>query len=265
MARDYQFHMQVTGSTGNPAVLLLHGFLGRGRDWLEVMQRLADRYYCLAPDLPGHGRTKVIDGEDAYGMEGISEALAGVLKELKIEKVDLIGYSMGGRLALYLALRYRERVLRLVLESGSPGLAEEEERSARREQDERLARRLETEPFERFLADWYDQPIFTTLRRNKPWFERLMQQRRDQDPLGLARSLRRMGTGVQESLWDELGQAPPALLIVGAEDTKFKRIAGEMAAMMPAAEVATVAGAGHNVHFEAPERFVQIVREFLIR
>lgn len=262
---DYQFHIIAAGAEGNPAVLLLHGFMGRGQDWREVMEGLGNQFYCLAPDVPGHGKTEVLEGEDAYTMREICEGLTVALRGIKQDKVDMIGYSMGGRLALYFALRYPELIRRVVIESGSPGIADEAERAARQEQDEALARRLETEPFEQFVREWYEQPLFATIKQDPERFAQLIEQRREQDPRELARSLRGMGTGAQESLWGELDKTPPTLLIVGEEDAKFKGIAAEMAMRMPKAEIATVAGAGHNVHFEAPGRYVELVNEFLSR
>jgi len=263
MAGDFRFHLETAGSPRNPAVVALHGFMGTGADWSTVMAALAGERYGLSPALPGHGKTRCPEGAGSWRMEQVAAALALELARRGIAQTDLIGYSMGGRLGLHLALHCRARVRRLVLESASPGLSDGDERIARRRQDDTLARRLETEPLERFLRDWYDQPMFAGLKRVPEEFAGMLERRRAQDGGALARALREMGTGAQEPQWDRLADAPPTLLIVGAEDAKFREIAARMAERMPGARVATVAGAGHAVHVEQPARFVELVQEFL--
>lgn len=260
---DYHIHIHSAGDPKNPPVVLLHGFLGTGADWREVMDALSDRFYCLAPDLPGHGQT-VIDGPDTfYTANATARLLAGYINGERLQTPDLIGYSMGGRLALYLSINYPDYFRRMVLESSSPGLNNPAERAARREQDLALASRLESEPFDRVLKDWYDQPVFASLQRSSEKLKALIAQRLQQDPLKLAVSLRYFGTGAQEPLWNRLAKTPPTLLIVGDQDAKFRQIAERMAPSMPDATVAIVPDAGHNVHLEQPERFVRIVKEFL--
>ena len=262
---DHHLHIHSAGDPKNPPVVLLHGFLGTGADWREVMDALSDRFYCLAPDLPGHGET-VIDGPDTlYTANATARLLAGYINGERLQAPDLIGYSMGGRLALYLTINYPDYFRRMVLESGSPGLNDPAERAARREQDLSLASRLESEHFEKFLEDWYNQPIFASLHRYPDRLKALIAHRLKQSPLKLAVSLRHFGTGAQEPLWNRLAKTPPTLLIVGEQDAKFRQIAGRMAPSMPDAVVAIVPDAGHNVHFEQPERFTEAVREFLRR
>ncbi len=260
---DYNLHVHSAGDPKNPPVVLLHGFLGTGADWREVMDALSDRFYCLAPDLPGHGET-VIDGPDTlYTANATARLLAGYINGERLQTPDLIGYSMGGRLALYLAVNYPDYFRRMVLESSSPGLSNPTERAARRDQDLALASRLESESFDKFLRDWYDQPIFASLQRYPDRLKTLIAQRLRQNPLKLAVSLRHFGAGIQEPLWNRLAKTPPTLLIVGEHDAKFQQIATRMVSAMPDATVGIVPDAGHNVHLEQPERFVRIVKEFL--
>jgi len=170
---------------------------------------------------------------------------------LEVTRPVVAGYSMGGRLALYLALRYPNRCTGLILESVSPGLERSSERAARRAADESKAERLKSGDFEAFLRDWYGQPLFAPLARDEELLYRTIEARRRNDPGELARSLRGMGTGSQASMWGELeGLAVPALAIAGELDEKYARISWRMAGINPRIESAVVPRAGHSVHAE---------------
>ncbi len=148
----------------------------------------------MAPDLPGHGRSLGLTPQ-VYTIEGAARMLRELLDGLEISRAALAGYSMCGRLALYLALRHPERCSGLFLESASPGIDDAAERRARREADEERARRLESGDFGGFLADWYRQPLFASLARHEGLVEKINEARRRNDPAELARSLRGMGAG----------------------------------------------------------------------
>lgn len=197
-------------------------------------------------------------------MEEAALSVIEVLDDLDIERVTLAGYSMGGRLALYLALRYPARCSGLFLESASPGLENPEDREVRREEDERKAKRLETEDFGRFLEDWYRQPLFASLARDKKLLKRTIGTRLRNDPVELAKSLRGMGTGIQPSLWEELPELrPTALALAGTLDEKYMEISCRMARLTPSMESAAVSEAGHNVHAKAPEAYLASLMGFL--
>ena len=252
------------GDYRRSAVLFLHGFIGSSADWRGVMEALEDRFYCVAPDLPGHGSSVGLPSE-AYTIEGTVRRILDVLGELEITRSVLIGYSMGGRLALYLALRHPTCCASLFLESASPGLESLEERRSRREADERRAKRLETEDFGRFLEDWYRQPLFAALARDEALLRRTIEARWRNNPAELAKSLRGMGTGSQPSLWGELPRLRvPALAVAGALDEKYARVAKRMEAASPVISSASITGAGHNVHAEALERYLETLRDFLL-
>jgi 2-succinyl-6-hydroxy-2,4-cyclohexadiene-1-carboxylate synthase len=254
-------HFTACGDSNKPHVLFLHGFMGRGRDWETVVAGLADAFRCVTVDLPGHGDTR---DSEPYSMQATAGRLASLMDSLHCRACSIVGYSMGGRLALYFALHYPHLVRRLVLESASPGLRTESERAARRDHDKALAQALERDPFDDFLRRWYDQPLFESLRRHPQTREALIAARRDNDPLELARSLREMGLGSQPSLWERLPElSTGTLLIVGESDTKFREIAAETAALSPALRVETVPGCGHNVHDENPAEYTRLVKDFL--
>lgn len=255
----------LTGAEEQPAVLFLHGFMGAGEDWRDVAGALERDFRCIAVDLPGHGASTELP-EAVYTMEGAAEALLELLDDLGIERCVLVGYSMGGRLALYVALHHPERVRRLVLESASPGLEGEVERAARRGVDEARALRLETGDFDAFLEDWYRQPLFATLARRPDLATRTIQARRRNRVSELARSLRQMGTGRQASLWERLESLPVSTLaIVGALDGKYVEVAERMAVRTSDLRVAVIPDVGHNVHLEHPSAYAEVLRDFLLQ
>ena len=246
----------------SPPLLLLHGFTGSGLNWEGHHRAFKQHFYTFTVDLLGHGDSESPADPERYHIELIARDLMDVLDVFEFPRVNLLGYSMGGRLALYTALTYPERINRLILESASPGLRTAAEREARIAQDEALAQRIETEGIEAFADYWTNLPLFAT--QTPEVRERLKRQRLRNNPVGLANSLRGMGTGVQPSLWDRLGAlAMPTLLICGALDTKFSAINAEMHDLIPDSKLVVIPGAGHTTHVEQPERFRAEVLRFL--
>lgn len=233
--------------------MLVHGFTQTVRSWDGVAGRLVGQgHQVVRVDLPGHGgsaamRLGFVDAADAVGQAGGPGAY--------------VGYSLGGRLCLRLALDRPDLVTALVLIGASAGLAERTEREARSQADEALARQLEAEGTEAFLDRWLEQPLFAGLR--PPPAE--LAARRANTPEGLASALRLLGTGVQEPLWDRLaGLSVPTLLVAGAEDPKFVSVAARMAeAVGPAARVAIVPGAGHATHLQRVGTVARLIDDFL--
>ncbi len=253
----------LSGGAGAPVVLFLHGFMGSSEDWRDTITALKGRYRCLAVDLPGHGDSLGLPPED-YTLDGAARTLLDLLDEIDVKRSALVGYSMGGRLALYLALRYPERCAGLFLESASPGIEYAAERQARREADEERAWFLESSDFGTFLADWYRQPLFASLARHEGLMEKTIEVRRRNSPGELARALRGMGMGNQPSLWDQFGELKtPALDVTGALDEKYAVIARRMADLNPRLRTAIVPDAGHNVRLEAPETYLSLLQDFL--
>lgn len=266
------WYLERFGDAANFPVLFLHGFMGSGKDWHAIIDRMSDDFYCITVDLPGHGKTRIhsgppeagpLTGNRAYGMPSAARSIIGVLDRLNISGCHLIGYSMGGRLALYLAVHYPERFRKAIIESASPGLSSPDEQKSRQESDEKLAEKLEKSDLQTFLFEWYDQPIFDGLK-NQPQFPKLLKHRLRNDPFQLAQSLRFMGTGVQPSLWPALKSIKiPLLLLVGEFDVKFRTIAAQMAELTLGARVECIPQCGHNTHFQKPEVFSSVAKKFL--
>ncbi len=251
-----------TESPGAPTILYLHGFMGCKEDWDEVVSLFGDRFSHLRIDLPGRIPGGFTDSD--YTMPGCGQLIAGLLDDLGIGRCHVIGYSMGGRLALYLAVHHPDRVGSLAIESGSPGLKTEREQNERISRDKQLAQAIIQDDLESFLKSWYSQPLFASIDQNSDRFKRLLERRMTSDRIELAKSLRYMGTGVQPSLWKRLPTvSSPLLFLAGEKDFKFQAIGAETADLCPHSELSIIAGAGHNVHFEQPAEYCsQICRFF---
>lgn len=266
MTSPYLFAELTVGSERRPAILFLHGFLGCREDWLGTIGAFGNDYFCMALDLPGHGDTRVYGPDSLFDMEHTAAAIIEHLARKSLERVHLVGYSMGGRLALYLAVNYPQWCGQVVIESGSPGLDDRNERAERRAADNDRADRLEREGLDAFIEAWYKQPLFAGLTAQEDEFRQMISRRRRGDPAGLARSLRRMGSGVQPSLWAQLPQVElPVLFIAGANDEKFTTLARRQADLCPTGEHRIIAASGHVPHVEQPAKFTTAVREFIGR
>lgn len=254
-----------TAGEGMPLVLL-HGFTGSSKTWLPFFPALARHFQVVAVDLPGHGQTVAPDDPEGYRMERVCDDLLAVLDELGIGVFHLLGYSMGGRLALHVALAAPQRVRTLVLESASPGIADEAERAARRRQDEALAKQLEEKGQAWFVSYWENIPLFASQKRLPADVrQQIRQQRLAQRAQGLACSLRGMGAGVQQALQDRLPElGMPVLLLTGQLDDKYHRLAEWMQTRIPRCCWVSVADAGHAVHIEKPDVFTREVLSFLM-
>ena len=251
-------------ATSHP-LLLLHGFTGSGANWAEHSAQFQSAgLRVLTPDLPGHGENLPSTSDD-YTMKAAAIQLAQLLERENTGPVHLLGYSMGGRLALYFALHYPEKVYSLILESASPGLATAEERAARKASDDALAERIEREGIPAFVSFWESLPLWKSQEKLPAEAQQWLHENRlRNDPRGLAESLRQMGSGAQPSLWERLGElAMPVLLLTGAEDGKFVAINRQMAAAIPHARLLIVPDAGHTVHLEQSDAFQTAVLSFL--
>jgi 2-succinyl-6-hydroxy-2,4-cyclohexadiene-1-carboxylate synthase len=225
--------------------LALHGFTQRGSMWDEVAAVVGGQW--MAPDLPGHGDEPACSWAEA--VEGIGARLA------RAEAPRcLVGYSMGGRLALAVALEHPRLVERLVVVSASPGPASAGERRRRQARNRTLAAHIEETEMVAFVREWLAQPMFAGLQaRSAEWRAADLSARAANRAGRVAEALRRLGQGAQPYLGDRLPElAMPVLLVVGGEDPYYAAIARTMAEEMPRATVVEVPGAGHAVVGERP-------------
>ena len=243
-----------TGTPGYPTVVCLHGLLGDPEEWRPVAEALPPGWRCLAPPLPGHDGAPPPAGD----LPGLAEALWQRLVPALPERVALVGYSLGGRLALALAHRYPQRLSALILEGAHPGLQDPASRTERRRHDEAWAQRFEAWPWREALDAWYRQPIFADLTERRR--QALIQRRAGHRPDHLAATLRAASLAGQPDLRPALRRLPaPRAYIAGERDAKFCALADALAAEVPGLTVAKLGGVGHNGHAEAPAEVAGII------
>jgi 2-succinyl-6-hydroxy-2,4-cyclohexadiene-1-carboxylate synthase len=274
--RNHHWCLNQSGNPLNPPLLLLHGFMGSREDWDEVITNLSRNFHCLTINLPSHRSSLsncpaplLPSREKGLGDEGkcsIPQIATEILSILPADRpINLLGYSFGGRIALYLALHYPDRFHKVILESTSWGLPTESERQARRQSDAAIARKLRRPDLDwpAFVDHWYQQSVFAGIT-DHPNFSALRQRRLQQDPIALANSLTSAGLGLQPYLKDQLTLNQLSLLfLVGEWDQKFVDIGQQMAVACPLAKLLIVPQCSHNVHFQQPDRWLQAVQEFL--
>jgi 2-succinyl-6-hydroxy-2,4-cyclohexadiene-1-carboxylate synthase len=260
-----EFNVEIEGH--GPPLLVLHGFTGSVSAWAEVRPALAAFARAIFVDAIGHGRSATPLDAERYTLDWSTRDLTALLDALEIDTVDTLGYSMGGRAALHFAVHAPERVRSLILESASPGIADALERTKRVEADAALADRIEQAGVEAFVAQWERQPLLQLAPHVSAAIRAEQRaQRLDNNPLGLANSLRGMGAGQQESLWPRLAQVEqPVQLIVGALDGRYREVGERMQSLLPQANLAVVPAAGHTVHVDQPAEFVRLVESALVQ
>lgn len=257
------YEVEVRGD--GPPLLLIHGFTGRGSDWAPFLPYLRRPRTTITVDLLGHGDSESPADPARHAIERQAVDLAGILRRLGLAPADVVGYSLGARVALRMAVAEPDVVARLFLESPSAGIADPADRAARRTADEQLAQLLDRDGIEAFVDRWEKLPVFGA-ERAMPAVERdrLHAARLHNQPAGLAASLRGAGQGAMEPLHDRLaGVTAPTLVVVGALDATGSDRARAIASGIPGARLAILNGIGHAPHREAPDRFGPLLFDFL--
>lgn len=257
--------VEVAGEGTN--LLLLHGFMGSSQSWTPVLPKLRRHHRCICLDLVGHGRSDGPADAERYSVTNQMADVLEVLDRLYVGQCALLGYSMGGRIALHLVLAHPGRFSALICESASPGIDDSEDRERRRHEDDELAAVIESRGVEAFVEQWENLELFQT-QKSLPSDERekLRFQRLQTPPEGAAGSLRGMSPGRCDSVWGSLPHINlPVLLIAGEHDLRYESIAERMSRVIPQSEMWLAPGAGHAVHLEQPTSFTDVVLDFLRR
>ncbi len=242
-------------------LLACHGFTGCGADFEPLRAALPPGVTLIAPDFPGHGERGALRAAEDYSLAA-HLALLDAAAQRADGPVTLLGYSMGGRLALHWALANPGRLRQLILVGASPGLATQAERAERAFADDAVAKYLRTEGLTAFYKYWHNQPFFRTLLALPPErLEPILARRHRNDPEGLALSLEHVGTGRLASLWERLPELTgPVDLVTGEHDPKFTELARRMGERLPRARLSVIEGAGHALHLERPTDLALVLR-----
>ncbi|KAL2582256.1 hypothetical protein AAZV13_15G229700 [Glycine max] len=278
------FEVRETGLKTNDNVLVfLHGFLGTGEDWINIMKTFSGSAKCISVDLPGHGKSilhgvKGAGEEPLLSLETIADLLHKLIHHIAPEKVTLVGYSMGARIALYMALKFCTKTKGAVLISGSPGLKDKLSRKIRTAKDDSRALAVIAHGLELFVSSWYAGELWKSLRSH-PHFNRIIASRLQHDDMqNLAQMLSGLSIGRQPSMWEDLPNCRVPLLIMhGEKDTKFRKIAQAMMKALCSSlrskhekgydihEVVEVPSCGHAAHLENPLPLIAAIGRFLTR
>jgi 2-succinyl-6-hydroxy-2,4-cyclohexadiene-1-carboxylate synthase len=252
-------------SKSSAPIVLLHGFLGATTDWQHIVTALEHEHEFdfLAIDLPGHGDSKSIGLN--YDFDQTAKAIIDILDASGISKCPMLGYSMGGRLALYTAIHYPDRFSQLFLESSTPGIEDADDREKRRQLEQRTSLKLKSMPISQFIAEWYKMKLFESISSHSRFAE-MVKRRIQNDPHALSQILKNMGSGVMPSLWHELSALDmPIHVIFGEKDEKYKNMAKGMQQRGKNVTLHEIKNSGHNTHVENPAAFCRIIVENIKR
>jgi 2-succinyl-6-hydroxy-2,4-cyclohexadiene-1-carboxylate synthase len=259
---NVNWHSHQHGDRSRTPILFLHGFMSHGGVWRPVMDQLPDNMYSVALDLPGHGKTAA--DLSKLDFDNLADAIISFVNESFSGQTILCGYSMGGRIALYTALKYPDRFSMLILESTTPGIENRGDREKRLNEDRAKADKLRKSDIRTYLSDWYKLPVFSSLAKKPDLVEKLIQKKSGNEPAALAEVILRLSSGIQPSLWDKLEKwDKPALIIAGELDTKFCDIAQQMAPHFSDVKLKIIPEAGHIVHLENHKAFMAALNFFL--
>lgn len=242
-------------------IIFLHGFTGKAEDWSFITSSLPDNYYPIAIDLPGHGKTKT----SSYSVDAYVKCVELVITHFNISETVVVGYSMGGRTALAYAIKNPTKVVGLILEGTTAGIENDTEKRERAKSDSELADLILKNGIDWFVGYWLSIPFFKTLKRlSKTAYAKLLEQKKLNSGIGLAKSLKEFSTGKMPSLWGELHTLNiPTILIAGNFDKKFVETNKAMAKLLPNSQRKIVNSCGHNTHLENPKEFIILVNQFL--
>lgn len=241
------------GIAGARRLVLCHGFTQNADCWGAFASDLSLDHEVVLVDAPGHGRSGH-DSADLDRAASLSGAVGG--------RAVYVGYSMGGRMALHLALAQPHLVEGLLLIGATAGIDDADERNRRRHADDALADRLIELGLEAFLDRWLAGPLFSSLPASAAARDARLTNRVD----GLAASLRSVGTGTQRPLWAELCElAMPVTIVAGEGDAKFTALGRRLAAAIGDNAVLEILPGGHAVHLESPVEVATAVRRLVAR
>ncbi|OED42925.1 2-succinyl-6-hydroxy-2,4-cyclohexadiene-1-carboxylate synthase [Endozoicomonas sp. (ex Bugula neritina AB1)] len=249
------------GDRSKPALVLLHGFMGSTEDWQRLTDYLQSHFYIILIDLPGHGNSAL---NDVSGFADFSYRLEQLLGGFDLESFSLMGYSLGGRLAMAFAQQTSQCVDVLLLEGAHPGLVVDAEREQRRISDQQWADRFNREPVADVLMDWYQQPVFSDLSQQQR--QALICMRAGQQGNRLAQAMMSFSLSVQADYREALRKMDfPVHYFAGERDSKFLSIGRSLLDDHCLSGLHLIPFSGHNIHKEQPEALSNIILSIVRR
>ena len=256
-------NIELWNEQATQTIVFLHGFTGSTNTWKKIVAQLPSNIRCIAVDLIGHGKTAAPALVEFYSMDFQVELLHELFHHLQLDTFSLVGYSMGGRVALSYAVRYPSGIKHLLLESASAGLMDEKQRTIRKQADDTLAEKILENGIESFVNKWENIPLFASQKSLPAEVQQeIRSERIQQREIGLANSLRGMGTGVMPELWGKLDTLTMSVTLVNGQlDEKFVQLNNEMQERIEKANHLIIPAVGHAIHVENPTKFATIVKE----
>lgn len=259
---SFYYHCAIHQSKpGLPYLLMLHGFMGSGKVFEHLIDGLTSFCNPITIDLAGHGETESPADPMLYSAERQVKQIHSIIQRLQFDNLFLYGYSMGGRLAFQLIASYSNLFSGAIIESSHCGTSSKMEKTNRKNLDDERARQIEHD-FDEFIDDWMKLPLFQhTPDQIKTVYQDVM---KDQNPKTISGSIRGFGAGVMPSVCSKITQVDlPLTLIVGELDQKYVNRMSEIQKSNDRSDFHIIKGAGHRVHTDQPEKFVEILKETL--
>lgn len=248
-------------------ILFLHGFTGCLEDWEFLKGQLPKKYSPVFIDLLGHGKSSAPKVIEEYSEKSQVELLNLLLKKLSISKLVLVGYSMGGRLALAFTIKYPHKIAALILESTSFGLETKNERNERIESDKNISKQIENSTINNFVNYWMGLPLFSSQKKSESQKVIELKQRKifSNNLIGLKNSLLGFSSGKMNNYFPQLKDINIKVLLISGElDLKYNKINIKADSLLPNSKLIVVKNCGHNVHFEKPKEFIKFLNKFLL-
>ncbi|PID61389.1 MAG: 2-succinyl-6-hydroxy-2,4-cyclohexadiene-1-carboxylate synthase [Ignavibacteriae bacterium] len=247
-------------------ILFLHGFTGSLNDWLFIKKNLPENFTPILIDLIGHGKSSSPKNIEKYTFENQVKLIRELLNTLNLNKIILVGYSMGGRLALSFAEKYPNHVEALVLISTAFGIEKKSDREERVKNDKKLSDMIKNSKIEEFIEYWINIPLFQTYNNlEEKKIKKLFQEKiKNNTKTGLQNSLLGFSTGLMQNYYPRLeGLKIKTLLLCGEFDKKFITLNQKAVKKLPNAKLEIIKAAGHNLFFEKPKDFLKLLKLFL--
>jgi len=251
----------------NYKLILLHGFAGQASDWHFLFDKLPENICPITVDLLGHGKSSSPEDFNLYSADKLAEYINAIFEKLNFDKAIILGYSMGGRVAASFHNKFPNKVLSLIFESSTFGIENEHLRMDRINSDTVLVEKLLNSSINEFVIDWYNQPLFKSLKQlEADKYNQMINEKYLNNPIGLSGILKGFGTGQMPNFWSNVPNiSVPGLFISGRLDEKYSKIGERISKLNSNFEHICVEETGHNIHLEKPKEFINLINSFLIK